>query len=108
VVGTWSDLRPEVAAELIDHGPSASGVYARFRGGSLQLLDAAGHAARTLGRGSGLVAATADSQSKPTWFVTGVDPAGVTAAAGAVTPARLDGHFALAVAGGTDYPVPVR
>jgi hypothetical protein len=107
VVGTWSDLRAEVAAGLIDHGPSASGVYAHFSGGALQLLDAGGHAAKTLTGSTGLVAATADSQSSPTWFVTGSDAKGVTAAAAAVTPGRLDGHFAVAVLGGTDYPVPV-
>ena len=108
VVGTWNDLRGEVAAALIDHGPSASGVYARFSGGALQLLDPAAKPVRSLGPGSGLVAATADSQSKPTWFVTGVDSEGVTAAAQAVTPRRLDGHFAVAVDSGADYPLPVR
>ena len=45
-------LRPEVAAELIEHGPGASGVYARFAGPAaarLQLLDPAGQVVRTLG-----------------------------------------------------------
>ena len=32
VVGTWRELAPEVAAELIAHGPGASGVYAKFAG----------------------------------------------------------------------------
>ena len=32
VVGTWSEIHAEVAAELIAHGPGASGVYARFSG----------------------------------------------------------------------------
>ena len=32
VVGTWSRSASEVAAALIAHGPSASGVYARFTG----------------------------------------------------------------------------
>ncbi len=30
--GTWSAIRSEVAAELVAHGPGASGVYARFSG----------------------------------------------------------------------------
>ncbi len=109
VVGTWADLRPEVAAGLIDHGPSASGVYARFSGDgrSLALLDPAGHTVRTIGAGAGLVAATADSQSEPTWIVTGTDAAGVAAAAAALTPSRLHDHFALAVQGATDFPVPL-
>jgi Domain of unknown function (DUF4430) len=110
VVGTWSDVRAEVAAGLIANGPSASGVYARFAGNgrALQLLDPHGQTVRTLGPGGGLVAATADSQSKPTWLVIGTDPAGVTAAANAFTPSRLHDHFALAVQGRTDLPVPLQ
>ena len=30
VVGTWAEVRSELAAQLIAHGPGASGVYARF------------------------------------------------------------------------------
>ena len=109
VVGTWSDLAPEVAASLIAHGPSASGVYARFTGPgghSLQVLDPQGAVTRTLGAGSGLVAATADSSSKPTWLITGTDVAGVSAAARALTPGALHDHFALAVQGSSELPVP--
>jgi hypothetical protein len=109
VVGTWHDLRSLVALGLIQHGPGESGVYARFSpsGGALQLLDPAGHTARTLAGSAGLVAATADSQSKPTWLITGTDAAGVSAAAGALTPQALHDHFALAVAAGSHIPVPV-
>ena len=110
VVGTWRDLHGELAATLIEHGPQASGVYARFRGaagGSLQLLNPAGTAVRTLGAGAGLVAATGQSDTGTVWLVTGTDPAGVSAAAAALTPARLRDHFALAVSGGNDLPVPM-
>jgi len=110
VVGTWRDIQPQVAAQLIAHGPGASGVYARFegpRGASLQLLDPSGQVARTLGAGAGLVAATADSSSVPTWMITGTDAAGVAAAAAAVTPDALHDHFALAVNGAQRLPVPV-
>jgi len=110
VVGTWRDIEPQVAAQLIAHGPGASGVYARFegpRGASLQLLDPSGQVARTLGAGAGLVAATADSSSVPTWMITGTDAAGVAAAAAAVTPDALHDHFALAVNGAQRLPVPV-
>ncbi len=68
VVGTWSQIHSEVAAELIAHGPGASGVYARFSGpggGALQLLDPSGQVSRTLGAGAGLIAATADSPRCP-------------------------------------------
>jgi hypothetical protein len=109
VVGTWRELQPEVAASLIAHGPSASGVYARFTGAggsSLQLLNPDGGVTRTLGAGSGLIAATADSSSEPTWLVTGTDVAGVSAAAHALTPVALRDHFALAVQGNSELPVP--
>jgi hypothetical protein len=110
LVGTWKAMRPVIAASLIALGPARSGVYARFAGAggdSLQLLDPHGRVARTLGAGSGLIAATRDNVSAPTWLITGTDPAGVGAAAAALTPARLRDHFALAVAGGSDVPVPV-
>ena len=111
VVGTWSQIRGEVAAELIDYGPGASGVYAKFAGRdgtSLQLLNPHKQVVRTLGAGAGLVAATADSSSVPTWMVTGTDVAGVDAAAAAVTPAALHDHFARAVDGTAKLPVPLQ
>jgi len=110
LVGTWRDMRGVIAAGLIARGPSSSGVYARFAGrggGSLQLLSASGKVVRTLGAGAGLIAATRDQVSEPTWLITGTDAAGVSAAAAALTPARLRNHFALAVDHGADLPVPV-
>ena len=110
VVGTWHDLHGELAATLIEHGPSASGVYARFTGAtasSLQLLNPGGHVARTLGPGAGLIAATGQSETGTVWMITGTDVAGVSAAAAAFTSAHLRDHFALAVQGATDLPVPV-
>jgi hypothetical protein len=109
VVGTWRDVDGELLAQLIKHGPASSGVYARFvgtNGSSLQLLDPAGKVVRTLGVGAGLIAATAQPSTGPFWLITGTDVAGVNAAAAALTPARLRDHFALAVQGGTDLPVP--
>jgi Domain of unknown function (DUF4430) len=110
VVGTWKDVQGQLAAALIEHGPASSGIYARFAGPSgstLELLDPKGHPVRTLGAGAGLVAATASGSAAPTWLITGTDGAGVSAAAAALTPARLRHHFALAVRGGTDLPVPL-
>jgi len=110
VVGTWPEIRGEVAAELIDHGPGASGVYATFGagGGSLRLLNPRNQVVRTLGAGAGLIAATADNSSVPTWLVTGTDAAGVNAAAAALTATALHDHFALAVDGTTRLPVPLQ
>jgi Domain of unknown function (DUF4430) len=107
VVGPWSELQGLIAARLIEHGPRSSGVYARFDHGALQLLDPHGNVARTLGSDGGLIAATADQSSAPTWLITGTDPAGVASAAQALTPQRLHDHFALAVQGHTDIPLPV-
>ncbi len=110
VVGTWHDLHGELAATLIDHGPRSSGVYARFtgaNGSSLQLLNPDGQPVRTLGAGAGLIAATGQSDTGTVWLITGTDAAGVSAAAAALTPARLRDHFALAVMGRTDLPVPL-
>jgi predicted nicotinamide N-methyase len=74
----------------------------------LELLDPRGDAVLTLGKGAGLVAATAEGSGEPTWLITGTDPAGVAAAAAAVTPSALHDHFALAVQGHRRLPVPLR
>jgi hypothetical protein len=62
----------------------------------------------TLGKGAGLIAATSDGSSEPTWLITGTDAAGVSAAAAAFTPAALRNHFALAVTGLRQLPVPLQ
>ena len=63
--------------------------------------------ARTLGAGAGLIAATADSSSVPTWLITGTDVAGVSAAVAAFNQQALHDHFALAVSGGQELPIPL-
>jgi hypothetical protein len=110
VVGTWNELAPQLVGSIVDHGPSTSGIYARFTdaGGSLQLLDGRGRVVRTLGAGAGLVAATRDIQSQPTWLITGTDPAGVGAAARALTAGALRRRFAVAVDRGAAVALPVR
>jgi hypothetical protein len=111
VVGTWRDLRGVIAAELIGSGPATSGVYGQFvgpGGQALELDNPQGSVVRTLRAGGGLIAATSQpSLSQPTWLVTGTDVAGVNAAAAALTPARLRDHFALAVDGSRDLPLPL-
>jgi hypothetical protein len=109
LVGTWPGLRTDAAARRLEQGPSASGVYARVSdGGSrLLLLDAQGNAVRTLGPGSGLVAATRLGDAPPVWLVTGTDEAGVEAAAIAFEPGDLHDRFALAVANDIGIPLPV-
>ena len=109
IVGTWQDLARALVAKLVDSGPKASGIYARFsnHGSALALLDPRGQVVRRLTQNAGLVAATSDSTSKPTWIVTGTNKSGVDAAASALTPSALRNHFALAVQGSTRLPVPM-
>jgi hypothetical protein len=108
VVGTWRDISREVAATLIARGPASSGVFARFssRGASVKLLNARAVVARTLKSPAGVIAALARGGAPPTWLVVGTNAAGVRAAARAFSAARLHDHFALAVTGGRDLPVP--
>jgi hypothetical protein len=109
LVGTWADIQGSVAGALIAKGPSYSGVYARFANGSLQLLDPRGTVVKTIPADGGLIAATSNrSSSVPTWMVIGTDVAGVKSAAAAFSAAKLRDHFALAVQGPTDLPVPLR
>ena len=110
LVGPWSELRGgDAEAHAIDAGPRASGVYARFDAGGqqLDLLDARGRPTRTLGAGTGLIAATREPKREPVWFITGTDRAGVDSAARAFDEATLRDHFALAVAQGLAMGVPL-
>lgn len=108
LVAPWKRLRGrEFEADSIDEGPHASGVFARFDASARRLLvlDAGGKIARTLGAGTGLVAATRAKDRQPVWFVTGTDDAGVEAAARALDEAVLSDRFALAIS--HDLPVAV-
>jgi hypothetical protein len=99
MVGQWSQVRGDPAAAAIEHGPAASGVFARFSpsGSTLTLLDADGRATGTLGAGAGLIAATASEESAPVWVVAGTDAAGVERAARAFSEPTLRDRFAVAV-----------
>jgi hypothetical protein len=108
LVGPWKRLRGrDLESDSIDAGPRSSGVYARFdaSGGRLVVLDPAGRPARTLGAGTGLIAATREKDRQPVWFVTGTDDAGVAAAARALDESVLADRFALAIS--ADLPVAI-
>jgi hypothetical protein len=109
-VGTWGDLREVRSLRILEKGPEASGVFARFRdeGGRLDLLDGQGRVARSAGPGTGLVAATSlDRDEGISFIITGVDEQGVEAAAGAVDRKTLRNAFAVAATrdGVTRLPV---
>jgi len=109
LVGRWRAVEGDPGTHAIEEGPRASGVYARFSasGSTLALLAADGRAVRTLGAGSGLIAATRQGEDAPVWVVTGGDETGLERAAGALDQAQLHDHFAVAVdeAGVTPLPV---
>jgi hypothetical protein len=109
IVGRWADIRRDPVVRSLERGPGASGVFARpdASGDAIALLDAGGKTVRTLGAGSGLVAATSVEAQLPTWIVTGTDDVGVAAATAALTKDRLQQHFALAIDDGHDQPLPV-
>ena len=109
LVGPWTALREDHAVDEIEDGPRASGVYARFArdGRSIAALDAGGRVARRLGAVTGLVAATAVGDERPTWVVTGTDDAGVASAARAFEEGTLSNRFALAVSDDLPVALPV-
>jgi hypothetical protein len=109
-VGVWSDVRRDPAVRELEKGPKASGVYARLNaaGDELALLDPEGKSVRTLGPGSGLVAATRLSGEAPTWVVTGTDEVGLAAAAAQLERDALEDRFAIAVEDGRPTPLPVQ
>ena len=109
LVGRWTDVRRDPAARRIESGPKVSGVFARpsAKGDRIELLDGRGTSVRTLGAGTGLVAATSFLDQQPTWVIAGTDAVGVDAAAAALNETRLRDHFAVAIENGREMPVPV-
>ncbi|HEX3324829.1 MAG TPA: DUF4430 domain-containing protein [Solirubrobacterales bacterium] len=112
LVGPWARVRRDPAAAQIEDGPQASGVFAGFRpapgGYVLQGLSEDGKPGRTFGADAGLVAATRRYEAPPVWVVSGTSAAGVSAAAGLLDPADLRDHYAVAVEGGGEAPLPLR
>jgi hypothetical protein len=112
VIGSFSVQRGIIAAELLQAGPAASGVYARFvspRGAVLELLNGLGQVVRTLRGNVGLIAATQEQDlTAPVWVITGTDAAGVNLAARAFNAKDLKDHYAVVVTAGgvTALPVP--
>lgn len=108
LVGTFRGLARDAAVQALEHGPSASGVYARVAGsgGSIELLDARGATRATLGAGSGLVAATRHGEDAPVWVVAGTDEHGALAAARALDEATLHDRFAVAVGSAGSVALP--
>lgn len=97
VVARWARARQIDALLPLEGDPRRSGAYARFVGGGrgLELLDAEGRGTPAP-PGTGLVAALRPGSDAPTWAVTGVDEAGVEAAARALEERALRNRYAVA------------
>lgn len=108
LVGTFGALARDAAVQALQHGPSASGVYARVAGSgeSIALLDVHGGVRATLGAGAGLVAATRHGEDAPVWVVGGTDEQGALEAAKALDETALHDHFALALGPTGRVPLP--
>jgi Domain of unknown function (DUF4430) len=110
LVGLWPAIRDDDAARQIEQGPQVSGVFARMapNGRSLALLDGSGRVVRTLGAGTGLVAATSFQHGQPVWVVTGTDVRGLKDAAESLQSGILRNRFALVTDQGKPLSAPVR
>jgi hypothetical protein len=108
-VGKWSDLRDLQDLDLLEKGPVASGVFARFtaNGSKLELLDGQGKLAREAPPGTGLVAAILPPEQQPLWVVTGVDDAGVARAAALLDKVKLRNAYAVAALPGGPARLPL-
>ncbi len=108
LVAPWASIERRLGAQGLEHGPRASGVYARFsmNGRTLALLDQNGRAVRELRAGAGLIAATRRAGQAPVWLVTGTDGTGVELAASAFEQSTLQGRFAVAVEPGGTTALP--
>lgn len=112
LVGPWARVRRDPAVAQIEAGPQASGVFADFLAGggeySLQGLGEDGRPSRTFGTDAGLVAATRRYDGPPVWVVSGTSVAGVGKAAGLLDAADLRDHYAVAIEGGKETPLPLK
>jgi hypothetical protein len=112
VVGRWEDVRGDNATEQLQDGPGQSGVFARVRRGGagyeIDALDSQGRVVRTLGPGSGIVAATRFEEQQPTWTVSGVDTAGLDRAVRLLDARVLRNRYAVAATLDGPLPLPAR
>jgi hypothetical protein len=110
LVAPWASIDGDLGAQGLQHGPRASGVYARFSsdGRALTLLDQDGRSVQILYAGAGLIAATRQGENAPVWLVTGTDGEGVERAAAAFDQHALKDRFAVALGGTGSVALPDR
>lgn len=110
LVGPWSRIESDRDASLLARGVEVSGAFAQFGAGGRVLLglDERGDVARRFGPHAGLVAAVRWEDEPPAWLVTGVDGAGVSAAAGLLDADSLRDHYTVAVDEKGETALPLR
>lgn len=110
VVGQWRRIEGDRDAKLLARGVAVSGAFAEFAdaGRAMLGLDQEGEVARRFGPGTGLVAAVRWASEPPAWLVTGVDEAGVRAAAELLDADSLRDRYTVAVEAGEETALPVR
>jgi hypothetical protein len=108
IVARWPEPRLVQAAAPLRGKPDESGVFARFAGDRLQLLDRRGRVAEAAAPGTGLVAALRPEREEILWVVTGTDDRGVERAARSLDRRTLADAFAVAATpdGPRDLPLP--
>lgn len=101
VVARWPRARGVRGASGLEEGPEVSGVFARFAGDTLQLLDERGDPARSVRRGDGVgvVLALQPRAEELVWIVTALDEEGLEAGVRALDERKLRDAFAVAVTG---------
>jgi hypothetical protein len=101
VVARWPRARGVRGASGLEDGPETTGVFARFKGDTLELLDERGRTARTVRRGDGvgLVLALQPRAEELVWIVTALDEEGLDAGVRALSERSLRDAFAVAATG---------
>ena len=109
VVARWPRARGVRGASGLEEGPEATGVFARFRGDTLELLDERGRVARTVRRGDGvgLVLALQPRAEELVWIVTALDEEGLDAGVRALSERSLRDAFAVAATGNRVEKLPL-
>ena len=109
LVGTYGDLADTSEMKKLQHGPRASGVFARFEpdpgvsatGGDtiygLVGLDVRADEKRDFGPDAGLVAGMRRADDPPVWLITGGTADGVQMAAAALNPEDLERRYAAVI-----------
>ncbi len=107
IVAPWPKARMIQAVGRLSAKPDETGVFARFAGARLELLDQRGRVARTAAPGTGLVAALKPAAEEILWVVTGNDEQGTERAARSLDRQTLADAFAVAATpqGPEDLPL---